>query len=109
MADARCKLIGSWPTDLADYLVRNGMPFRQAHHAVGSVVVLAERLGKPLNRLKLRDLQSVEKKLDAEALQVFDLKRALASRKLTGAPGTAEVRKQLVRWKRLLTRKSTAG
>src|SRR5271169_954933 len=38
-------------TDLADYLVRKGMPFRQAHHVVGSVVALAERLGKSLNRL----------------------------------------------------------
>jgi argininosuccinate lyase len=96
-------------TDLADYLVRNGMPFRQAHHAVGSVVALAEHLGKPLNKLTLQQLQSVEKKFDVEALKIFDLKRALASRKLTGAPGAAEVRKQLVRWKRLLTRKSAAG
>ena len=96
-------------TDLADYLVRKGMPFRQAHHAVGSVVALAERLGKPLDKLTLRELQSVEKKFDAEALKSFDLKRALASRKLTGAPGTAEVRKQLARWKKLLSRKSAAG
>src|SRR5271170_5417441 len=36
-------------TDLADYLVRKGLPFRQAHHAVGAAVALAERLGKPLN------------------------------------------------------------
>ncbi|MGP8022083.1 MAG: argininosuccinate lyase, partial [Limisphaerales bacterium] len=37
-------------TDLADYLVRKGMPFRQAHHVVGAVVALAEKAGKPLNR-----------------------------------------------------------
>jgi argininosuccinate lyase len=96
-------------TDLADYLVRKGIPFRQAHHAVGSVVALAERLGRPLDKLTLRELQSVERKFDVETLKIFDLKRALASRKLTGTPGTAEVRKQLVRWKRFLTRKSAAG
>ena len=48
-------------TDLADYLVKRGMPFRQAHHVVGAVVALAERTGKPLNRLTLAELQSVDK------------------------------------------------
>jgi argininosuccinate lyase len=47
-------------TDLADYLVRKGMPFRQAHHVVGAVVALAEKTGKPLNQLTLAELQSVE-------------------------------------------------
>ncbi len=88
-------------TDLADYLVRKGLPFRQAHHAVGALVALAERLGKPLNRLTLAELQSVEKKFGADAPSVFDLKAALARRQLTGAPGTREVRKQLARWKKL--------
>ncbi len=49
-------------TDLADYLVRKGLPFRQAHHAVGALVALAERLGKPLNQLTLAELRSVERK-----------------------------------------------
>ena len=49
-------------TDLADYLVRKGMPFRQAHHVVGAVVALAEKIGKPLNRLTLAELQSVDHK-----------------------------------------------
>lgn len=89
-------------TDLADDLVRRGLPFRQAHHAVGAVVALAERLGKRLDQLTLTQLRSVERRFDADALKTFDLKRALARRKLTGAPGTAEVRKQLARWKRLL-------
>src|SRR6266850_5984512 len=47
-------------TDLADYLVRKGMPFRKAHHVVGAVVALAEKSGKPMNQLKLADLQSVD-------------------------------------------------
>ena len=76
-------------------------PMRQAHHAVGALVALAERLGKPLNRLTLAELQSVEKKFAADAPSVFDLKAALARRQLTGAPGTSEVRKQLARWKKL--------
>jgi argininosuccinate lyase len=89
-------------TDLADYLVKKGMPFRQAHHAVGAVVALAELLDKPLNRLSPAELQSVDKKFGRDALGVFDLKRAMARRNLTGAPGTKEVAKQLARWRKLL-------
>jgi argininosuccinate lyase len=90
-------------TDLADYLVRKGMPFRQAHHAVGAVVALAEILGKPLNKLSPAELQSVDKKFGRDTLGVFDLQRAMAKRNLTGAPGTKEVAKQLARWRGLLS------
>jgi len=88
-------------TDLADYLVRKGVPFRQAHHAVGALVALAERQGKPLNQLTLADLRSVEKKFGEDALGVFDLSQAMARRRLPGAPGTQEVGNQLARWKKL--------
>jgi argininosuccinate lyase len=90
-------------TDLADYLVKKGMPFRQAHHAVGAVVALAEKLGKPLNRLTVAELQSVDKTFGRDAMGVFDLKRAMAKRNLTGAPGTKEVAKQLARWREQLS------
>jgi len=43
-------------TDLADYLVRRGMPFRKAHHVVGAVVALSEQLAKPLNKLTAEEL-----------------------------------------------------
>jgi argininosuccinate lyase len=89
-------------TDLADYLVRKGMPFRRAHHVVGAVVALAEQKGKPLNELTLGELQSVEKTFASDALHVFDLKKALAKRNLPGAPGTQQVKKQILRWRELL-------
>jgi argininosuccinate lyase len=93
---------GLLATDLADYLVRKGVPFRQAHHAVGSLVALAEKLGVPLDRLDLAQLQSISSEFEADALRVFDLDRALDRRSITGAPGTNEVRKQLAWWKRNL-------
>jgi argininosuccinate lyase len=90
-------------TDLADYLVRKGVPFRQAHHAVGALVALAERQNNPLNRLSLVELRSVEKKFSADALKIFDLGTAMSRRNLPGAPGAKQVGAQLVRWKKLLT------
>jgi argininosuccinate lyase len=89
-------------TDLADYLVRKGVPFRQAHHAVGALVALAERQNKPLNKLTLVELQSVEKKFSADALKTFDLTKAMSRRSLPGAPGTKQVRAQIARWKKNL-------
>jgi argininosuccinate lyase len=89
-------------TDLADYLVGKGMPFRQAHHIVGAVVALAEKSGKLLNQLTLAELQTVDKMFAADALDVFNLKRAMAARNLTGSPGTKEVARQLARWRKRL-------
>ena len=104
---AACAAAASDPallaTDLADYLVKKGTPFRQAHHIVGAVVALAEKTGKPLNRLTLNELQSVNKAFGRDALAVFDLKRAMSKRNLTGAPGTKEVAKQLARWREQLS------
>jgi argininosuccinate lyase len=89
-------------TDLADYLVRKGMPFREAHHVVGAVVALAEKSGKPLNQLTLTQLQSVNKQFGRDALGIFNLKRAMERRNLIGAPGTKEVARQLERWRNML-------
>ena len=89
-------------TDLADYLVRKGVPFRHAHHAVGAVVAAAERLGKKLNQLSLADFQAAHASFEADVLEVFDLHKAMAARKLAGSPGTQEVRKQLESWRKRL-------
>jgi argininosuccinate lyase len=69
---------------------------------VGALVALAENQKKPLDRLTLAELRSVEKKFGADALKVFDLNQALARRNLTGAPGTKQVSAQLARWRKLL-------
>jgi argininosuccinate lyase len=89
-------------TDFADYLVLKGVPFRQAHHAVGSLVGLAESLRKPLDQLSLAEFQSVDQRFEADALGLFKLKSAMGRRKAIGSPGTAEVRRQLARWNRVL-------
>ncbi len=90
-------------TDLADYLVLKGLPFRQAHHLVGAVVALAEKYSKPLNALTLAQLQTVDKAFGRDALAVFDLQRAMAKRNITGAPGTKEVATQLAHWRKRLS------
>ena len=89
-------------TDLADYLVRKGVPFRQAHHVVGAVVAQAERQGTMIDKISITDLQKIDKNFGADAGEIFDLKRAMERRDLPGAPGTREVQKQLARWREIL-------
>jgi argininosuccinate lyase len=90
-------------TDLADWLVRKGMPFRQAHQVVGAAVAECEKLGKPLDRLTLKQLRKIDPLFDASALEVFDVKKALARRNLIGAPAPQQVASQLARWRKTLS------
>lgn len=89
-------------TDLADYLVLKGVPFRDAHHAVGAVVRLAENNALALNQLPLPELKKIHPAFGADWTRVFDLTRALAARTGTGMPGPKQVAKQFQRWQRLL-------
>lgn len=93
---------GLLATDLADYLVRKGMPFRQAHHVVGAVVAAAERAGKQLNELDVALLKSIDAHFEKDVTSIFDLKSAMTRRELIGAPGTKQVAKQLARWQKIL-------
>lgn len=89
-------------TDLADYLVLQGVPFRDAHHAVGAVVRLAEKHALALDQVPTEEVQKVHPAFGADWTDVFDLKRALAKRGGTGMPGPAQVARQFKRWERVL-------
>jgi argininosuccinate lyase len=89
-------------TDLADYLVLKGVAFREAHHAVGAVVRLAEKNSVALDQLPTDEVRKIHPAFEADWVEVFDLKRALAKRAGTGMPGPAQVERQFKRWKRKL-------
>jgi len=93
---------GLLATDLADYLVRKGVAFRDAHHAVGAVVRLAEQKGVALNQLTHADVKAVHPAYGADWSEVFDLRRALARREGTGMPGPRQVARQFARWRKEL-------
>jgi len=95
-------------TDLADYLVRKNMPFRQAHHAVGAVVAHCEKTSKALNELTATEYRQFSEHFDDDVLEVFNLKKAMRRRQLTGAPGSKEVAKQLAKWDKLLSDQAVA-
>ena len=89
-------------TDLADYLVERGVPFREAHHAVGAVVRAAETLGVPLHEVPFAEMRKIHSAFAEDWTTVFDLKRAMEKRRGTGMPGPLQIKKQFKRWKKLL-------
>jgi argininosuccinate lyase len=102
----RCMAAASDPallaTDLADYLVSRGVPFREAHHAVGAVVALAEKKGCELPELSNAEVKRVHPAFGSGWASVFDLERAVAMRRGTGMPGPGQVARQFARWEKLL-------
>jgi argininosuccinate lyase len=78
-------------TDLAEHLVRQGVPFRHAHEIVGRLVRHAEQLGVSLRDVPEAELARVAPELDLVALQVLSPARAVAGRALPGGPAPAQV------------------
>jgi argininosuccinate lyase len=82
-------------TDLAEYLVRKGLPFRQAHHAVGAAVRMAGEQGITLSALPLETLQTLSPLFDADVSAVFDFDASIDRRKATGGPAPEAVKAQM--------------
>src|SRR3954469_17725354 len=89
-------------TDLAEYLVKKGMPFREAHDAVGKLVVRASSSNRALNNISLFEMQGISPQFDDEVLKVFDARASLAKRTAIGAPSPSNVAAQIERWKSLV-------
>jgi len=89
-------------TDLADWLVRKGVAFRDAHHFVGAAVALAEKLKVPITKLKLSEWKKISPVFDKSALDVFCVEKGLAARTTHGSPNPKLVKQQLARWQQIL-------
>ena len=89
-------------TDLADFLVEKGVAFREAHHAVGALVGLAEAQGVALDQVAADSAAGIHPELTGEWREVFDLRKAMARRTGIGMPGPARVAGEIRRWRRYL-------
>jgi argininosuccinate lyase len=89
-------------TDLAEYLVRKGAPFREAHEIVGRLFVHAAQAQLPLNQIPLSKMQSFSSLFDIDVTKIFDIRRSLAKRVAIGAPSLENVTAQIKRWRNKL-------
>lgn len=90
-------------TDLADYLVNHGVPFRQAHEVIGKLVAhsLAEKTA--FADIPLAKYQEFSPAFEADLFACLNLETALAARQAVGAPSPKNVAAQIARWKEALS------
>lgn len=94
-------------TDLADYLVEKGVPFRLAHELVGKVVRLAEEESVSIDRLPIAAYQSVSSLFEADLYTIFDPLRSVSRRRAAGGTAPEAVQHQLALAKALLEKDAT--
>ena len=89
-------------TDLADYLVRRGVPFRHAHELVGKAVAVAVGSNTPLSQLTLEQFQAISPEYGEDVHSVFNLDRAFRLRTNPGAPNPDNTARRIAYWKQKL-------
>lgn len=82
-------------TDLAEYLVRKGVPFRETHHISGRVVALAEKENVPMDKLTLAQFKSVDERLGDDVLEVFNYEKSVELKSAIGGTSRSAVLKQI--------------
>lgn len=82
-------------TDLAEYLVRKGLPFRQGHHVVGQAVRMASNQGIKLSALPLESLRKLSPLFEPDVVEVFDFAASVARRRVIGGPAPEAVTAQI--------------
>ena len=89
-------------TDIADYLVLRGVPFRNAHEIVGKLTAHSLEKAVPFQDIELATYRKFSDAFNDDVYKVFDVTTALKARKATGAPSPANVKRQVKRWKKKL-------
>jgi argininosuccinate lyase len=82
-------------TEMADYLARKGMPFREAHDAVGRLVLHAIERGVELQQLALDEMQTFSRLIEADVYDALSLEQTLATKSQTGGTSPARVAEAL--------------
>jgi len=104
--EENCRTAASDPlllaTDLADYLVERGVPFRSAHHYIGELVAIAEKKKVSLPDLEQGDALEICSELGEDWREVFNLSRAFEMRERPGMPGPKQIEGRVEHWEKLL-------
>lgn len=90
-------------TDLADYLVRKGLPFRDAHEVVGKAVALGLETGRDLSEMRLEELQQFSDTIKDDVFEILTLEGSVAARDHLGGTAPEQVRLQVQQARRLMS------
>ena len=89
-------------TDLADYLVRKGVPFRDTHHISGQCVAFSEKTGTPMNQMKISDFKTIDARFEEDVLACFDYEKSVEMRSASGGTSKKSVLEQIAVLKKTL-------
>jgi argininosuccinate lyase len=89
-------------TDVAEYLVRKGVPFREAHHLSGRAVSLAEGKGVKLSELEMGDWRLISPHFGDDIVNAFNFEQSVASRDVAGGTSPRSIKAQIKQVKRLM-------
>ncbi len=96
-------------TDLAEHLVRRGVPFRQAHQIVGRVVLAADQSGRRLAELSAEELRTFSPHFDGEARRLLDPRASVDRKVSAGGTGPRQVDAAIAKWRQKLTARRHQG
>lgn len=85
-------------TDLAEYLVRKNVPFREAHEIVGKIVARASEMKVAIDNLSLFQMQEISSVFGDDLTAIFNARHSLALRRAIGAPSPENIKAQIERW-----------
>jgi argininosuccinate lyase len=89
-------------TDIADYLVKKGIPFRSAHEIIGKMVLYCVNGSKSIDQLTLEEFKGFSEKIEADVYQEISLEKCVSGRKLPGGPAAESVLSALGRGRQFL-------
>jgi argininosuccinate lyase len=89
-------------TDILEYLVKKGVPFREAHETVGKAVAYALEMQKPLSDLSVKEWKRFSKVFGMDISDLFDAQTSVKAKKTIGSTNPFMVQREISKWKRLL-------
>jgi argininosuccinate lyase len=91
-----------YATDLADHLVRKGVPFKTAHDQVGQIVSFADEKKLAISKIGLDLLKKFAPRLDGSVYDLFNAENSVRLKKTIGSTHPDEIKKQIRRWEQRL-------
>lgn len=82
-------------TDVADYLVRKGVPFRETHHISGRCVAVSEQTGIPMNELSYEQMKAIDARFEEDIADAFDYETSVERRSAKGGTSKSSVLEQI--------------
>lgn len=95
---------GLLATDIAEYLVKKGIPFRTAHEMIGKLIRSSQERGRKLASFSLAELRKFSPKFGNDIFKLLSVQSSIARKVSFGGTGTKEVRRAITRWEKRLSR-----